>query len=143
MPQSFRSDSDVKTLDLFEELPGYRSLNEQTLGQLFLAFLQYYAYRFNYRTDAISVRAGRSIPKNVTRDYQNEKNTPSQWRYICCEEPFDRTNTARSVNDESAFLYIVNVFQQSHQRLSDGQDLTHIIGRANGIGQRPPADPFD
>lgn len=129
MPNSFLPDSDVKQLDLFEELPCFKSTNEQTLAQLFLGFLEYYSFRFAYRTDAISVRLGTTLEKATAREFRSAKNTPGQWRFICCEEPFDRTNTARSVSDEDAFMRILNVFQQSYFRLKHSQDLTQILAQ--------------
>lgn len=127
MPGHFLPDSDVKSLDLFIELPGFRSENDQTIGELFLGFLEYYSFKFSYRTDAISVRAGCSISKFEARDHRSLKNTQTQWKFICCEEPFDRTNTARSVSDELAFLRIMTVFQQSYFRLKNYNDVTAII----------------
>jgi len=42
----FNPDIDVRTLRLSEKLPAYVSANQQSLGELFRGFLQYYACEF-------------------------------------------------------------------------------------------------
>jgi poly(A) RNA polymerase GLD2 len=37
----------------------------------------------------------------------------SEWKYLLIEEPFDLTNTARSVFDQRVFSQIINVFKKS------------------------------
>ena len=127
MPDSFKPDSDITTLTLFQEIPEFKSKNESTIGQLFLGCLYYYTHRFQYSSEAISVRTGNTIPKSVAREYRSPKNTPSQWKYICVEEPFERTNTARSVYDEEAFLHILDVFCRSYHYLKHTQSLKSIM----------------
>lgn len=127
MPESFQPDSDITTLTLFQEIPEFKSKNKETIGQLFLGCLYYYSHRFQYNSEAISIRTGETIPKYVAREHRAPKNTPSQWKYICVEEPFERTNTARSVYDEQAFLHILNVFCSSYHRLKLTQSLKSIM----------------
>ncbi|RWS10454.1 Poly(A) RNA polymerase gld-2-like protein, partial [Dinothrombium tinctorium] len=105
IPDQFVPDSDITSLNLFVKLPYYKSENTESVGQLFVGFLNYFSFKFSYKEDAVSVRVGGTIPKYIAREFKGSKNTPSQWRYICVEEPFDRTNTARSVYDEEAFNF--------------------------------------
>ncbi|CAH4020770.1 unnamed protein product [Pieris brassicae] len=91
-----------------------RSQNRLTLGELFLQFLKYYA-DFPYDQMAVSVRAGRRIPIAECRYSHLD---PHQWKHICVEEPFDLTNTARSVYDPETFEKIVKAFRDSHRRLA-------------------------
>lgn len=42
-------------------------------------------------------------------------------------EPFDRTNTARSVYDPAAFQKIVDVFRQSAAKISQTKDLSSVM----------------
>jgi len=42
----FNIDIDVRTLRLSEQLPAYTSANQQSLGELFCGFLEYYAREF-------------------------------------------------------------------------------------------------
>ncbi|RVE40983.1 hypothetical protein evm_014366 [Chilo suppressalis] len=66
---------------------------------------------------AVSVRAGARVPIAECRAARAHKNDPHQWKLLCVEEPFDLTNTARSVYDPETFERIVNTFRESHARL--------------------------
>lgn len=127
MPDVFKPNSDIKCLDLLEPLPDFLSRNAQSLGELLLGFLYYFSYIFKFAVDVMSIRLGGTIDKETARNYVNSKNTPTQWRWICIEEPFDRTNTARSVWDEQAFRDILNVFRSSHYRLERSKNLNSIM----------------
>lgn len=127
MPNIFSPSSDIKRLNLLEPLPNFLSLNAQSLGELLLGFLYYFSYMFKFAVDVMSVRLGSTLDKETARNYVNSKNTPTQWRWICIEEPFDRTNTARSVWDEQAFTQILNVFRTSHYRLERTKNLSAIL----------------
>lgn len=134
MPNSFRTDSNVKELNLFEDLPEFRSDNGQSLSELFIGFLDYYGNRFDYGSDVISVRVGRIMKKEVAREYRSPKNTSTQWHFICCEEPFDRTNTARSVSDFESFKRVTKVFQNSYCRLKQTHNLVSILNLEHLFG---------
>ena len=127
MPNVFHPSSDIKRLDLLELLPDFLSTNSQSLGELLLGFLYYFSYIFKFAVDVISIRLGCLLDKETARNYVNSKNTPTQWRWICIEEPFDRTNTARSVWDEQAFSEILNVFRNSHYKLERTKNLYSIL----------------
>lgn len=47
---------------------------------------------------------------------------------IFSAEPFDRTNTARSVYDPMVFEKIIDVFRMSHDKLVQTGDLNSILG---------------
>lgn len=127
MPDVFKPNSDIKRLDLLEPLPEFLSRNAQPLGDLLLGFLYYFSYLFRFAVEVISIRLGCTIDKDTARNYVNSKNTPTQWRWICIEEPFDRTNTARSVWDEQSFSQILNVFRYSHYKLEKSKNLNSIL----------------
>ncbi|KAF9419913.1 hypothetical protein HW555_003746 [Spodoptera exigua] len=74
------------------------TLNRSSLAELFLQLLQYYA-EFPYERMAVS------------------------WKLVCVEEPFDLTNTARSVYDRDSFDKIVSAFRASAARLAAGLRL--------------------
>lgn len=74
---------------------------------------------------AISVRAGARVPVGVCRAARAHKNDPHQWKLLCVEEPFDLTNTARSVYDHDSFDKIVSTFRTSAARLAAGRSLQH------------------
>ncbi|GLV43903.1 GLD2 poly(A) polymerase [Carabus blaptoides fortunei] len=125
-PGKFLPDSDIHSIDMQEQLIPFHSDNNQTLGELLLGFLRYFA-TFNYAVHAISVRLGARIPIDECRLARSHKNDPHQWKHLCIEEPFDLTNTARSVYDPQIFQRIKSVFIASHNRLERTRDLITIF----------------
>lgn len=120
LPGVFSLDDDYRSYKLNDILVSYQSANKQSLGQLFLGFLQYFSYDFDYDNSAISVRLGRAVSKDVCRGCRSEKNTDGQWMYICIEEPFDRTNTACAINDSCIFSRILSILRKSYMLLRNG-----------------------
>ncbi|KAK9408490.1 polyA RNA polymerase GLD2 [Crotalus adamanteus] len=100
-------------------IPPYISKNQSTLGELLLGFLKYYATEFDWNNHMISVREGKAIPRPDGIEWRN--------KFICIEEPFDRTNTARAVHEKQKFEVIIDEFQKSWQRLRDRKDLNCIL----------------
>lgn len=98
-----------------------------SLAELFIGFLEYFGHYFDFDFNAISIRVGSAIPKSIVRDYRSSKNTPTQWKYLSIEEPFDRTNTARSVYDEEVFNHILDVFRRSFYRLKQTHNLFSVL----------------
>lgn len=76
-----------------------------------------------YDKMAVSVRLGARVPVAECRAARAHKNDPHQWKLLCVEEPFDLTNTARSVYDPDTFDKIVATFRASHERLARGLRL--------------------
>ncbi|XP_046966727.1 poly(A) RNA polymerase gld-2 homolog A-like isoform X1 [Vanessa cardui] len=101
-----------------------RPHNRCTLAELFLQMLKYYA-EFPYEQMAVSVRAARRVPvwECRARAALAPHADPSHWKLLCVEEPFDLTNTARSVYDPETFEKIVTTFRESYARLSTGLRL--------------------
>jgi len=58
---------------------------------------------------------------------KNPKNDFHCWKLLCIEEPYDRTNTARSVYDKNIFERIISIFEICWQRLDASQDLGSIF----------------
>jgi poly(A) RNA polymerase GLD2 len=123
-PNKFSKNLDVRLLSLNEKLPVFKSPNKDTLGELFVGFLSYYANEFNFDTDAISVRLGTKLSRGAVK-----QNGPphSQWKCLCIEEPFDLSNTARSVYDEYVFERIYRVIRVSHARLRRTLNVHSIL----------------
>ncbi|XP_045776007.1 poly(A) RNA polymerase gld-2 homolog A-like [Maniola jurtina] len=96
-----------------------RAHNRMPLGALFLQMLKYYA-DFPYEQMAISVRAARRVPvwECRARAAATPGGDPAHWKLLCVEEPFDLTNTARTVYDPLMFEKIVETFRTSHKRLA-------------------------
>ncbi|XP_011494261.1 PREDICTED: poly(A) RNA polymerase gld-2 homolog A-like isoform X2 [Ceratosolen solmsi marchali] len=124
--------SDIHSIDIHEELNipnnALHPRNTQTLGELLIEFFRYYD-SFDYDLYAISVRVAGKIPIETCRYVRSFKNDPHQWKYLCIEEPFDFTNTARSVYDLAIFQMIKEIFKQTHQRLKKSNNLNSIFTR--------------
>uniref|UniRef100_A0A023GNI4 Putative polya rna polymerase gld-2 protein a n=1 Tax=Amblyomma triste TaxID=251400 RepID=A0A023GNI4_AMBTT len=132
-PGRFPSDGDVRLLRLGEELPQWRSSNTQSLGALFVGFLNFYANRFSFSQSCVSVRLGSPLSRVEAVAHRTPGAGRSQWKYICIEEPFDQTNTARSVYDWDAFQQIVRAFHDTLDCLENGRGPKCLL-------LPPPAD---
>lgn len=73
------------------------------------------------------MRTGTCLYVEECRYVRSQKNDPQQWKNLCIEEPFDFTNTARSVYDAEVFEKIKYVFVQSYQKLQQTLDLKSIL----------------
>ncbi|CAH1992040.1 unnamed protein product [Acanthoscelides obtectus] len=129
MPEKFNSEIENHTMDVQEEIAStknFTSDNSMSLGELLTGFLQYYS-TFNYNEYAISVRTGCRLPIDECRFQKAPKNDPHQWKYLCIEEPFDFTNTARSVYDLDVFRHIKNIITKSFDELTRTKMLNNIL----------------
>ncbi|XP_037937842.1 poly(A) RNA polymerase gld-2 homolog B-like isoform X2 [Teleopsis dalmanni] len=119
---------DFGNVDMNEDIGcSFQSENTQTIGELFLGFLDYY-YKFEYGKYAISVRTAGLLPVEVCRQAKSSKNDMHQWKVLCIEEPFDLTNTARSVYDFETFEHIKSIMFNSWRTLSHSLNLNSIFG---------------
>lgn len=134
-PNKFSPTSEIQGIDIQEEPPDFKSDNKMSLGELLIGFLQYYTY-FNYNMFAISVRTGSRLPIDECRYARSLKNDPHQWKFLCIEEPFDLSNTARSVYDALQFKRIRNVFNKSYKILVRERNLTSILCNIEKTNQR-------
>jgi poly(A) RNA polymerase GLD2 len=126
-PDKFSPYIDVEKIKVNEQIPKWDSHNQDSLGELLIGFLEYYARKFDYARAAVSVRLGCHVPIKLCMQTRSYKNDPHQWKYLCVEEPFDLTNTARSVYDKEAFDKIRGVFYASWQRLAYTRDLESVF----------------
>ncbi|XP_025415023.1 poly(A) RNA polymerase gld-2 homolog A-like isoform X2 [Sipha flava] len=124
----FSSDTNIEFVHMHEQLPtnSWRSENQQSLGELLLKFFEYYN-DFNYCQHAVSVRMGTPIPLEHCRLAETIKNDPGQWKFIGIEEPFERTNTARSVHNHNIFTQIKDVINKSYTTLKETMSLNSIF----------------
>lgn len=123
-PEKFNSKTDIKKLRLNDNSILWTSENTQTLGELLMGFLEYYA-DFDFQKNIISIRTGELIPKDCL-PLTDEANNSS---YIKIEEPFDLTNTARSVYEHYSFLEIQSVFKTSARVLNSQKNLEAIMAK--------------
>lgn len=101
------------------QIPPYLSKNTSTLGDLFLGFLKYYATDYNWDALLISVRDAKAMQRPSNIEWKD--------KFICIEEPFDRTNTARAVHEKIKFDKIKEEFQKSYEKLRSNKDLNVIL----------------
>ncbi|XP_063979187.1 poly(A) RNA polymerase gld-2 homolog A-like isoform X2 [Diachasmimorpha longicaudata] len=138
----FNSYSDIHTIDIHEDLSfltkTVAQTNRQPLGELLLEFFKYYS-NFDFNQYAISVRLARKVPIDDCRRARSWKNDPHQWKFLCIEEPFDLTNTARSVYDYAVFSRIKTVFCRTYQRLKESMSLASVfVKQAPDVGLNYP-----
>lgn len=123
--------TDFGYVDMNEVMTPYQSENHQTLGELLINFLHYYSM-FEYSKFAISIRVGGVLPVETCRSSKAAKNDIHQWNELCIEEPFDLTNTARSVYDPDTFDRIRAIFLASYSRLNSTRNLNSIFEDYDG-----------
>ncbi|XP_061875533.1 poly(A) RNA polymerase GLD2 isoform X8 [Colius striatus] len=100
-------------------IPPYQSKNASSLGDLLIGFFEYYATEFDWSHQMISVREAKALPRPDGIEWRN--------KFICVEEPFDGTNTARAVHEKQKFNIIKGEFLKSWQVLQDKKDLNCIL----------------
>uniref|UniRef100_A0A6I8SYH8 polynucleotide adenylyltransferase n=1 Tax=Xenopus tropicalis TaxID=8364 RepID=A0A6I8SYH8_XENTR len=100
-------------------IPKYLSKNETPLGDLLLGFLKYFAIEFDWSKDIISVREAKALPRSDDYEWRN--------KFICVEEPYDRTNTARAVYERQKFDMIRAEFLRAWVALRDNRDLYSLL----------------
>ncbi|XP_064619135.1 poly(A) RNA polymerase gld-2 homolog A-like isoform X2 [Lineus longissimus] len=125
-PDKYSFERDVRTLSLAETLPEFQTKNKETLAELFLGFLEYYACKFDFENDVISIRLGTKVPKRIIAR-QSFQGPAAQWKFLCIEEPFDLSNTSRSVYDQYTFMRILQVFKVSHRRLHSTRNIMSLF----------------
>ncbi|NWZ79837.1 GLD2 polymerase, partial [Poecile atricapillus] len=100
-------------------IPPYISKNGSSLGDLLIGFFKYYATEFDWSHKMISVREAKAIARPDGIEWRN--------KFICVEEPFDGTNTARAVHEKQKFDMIRDEFAQAWRLLQDKKDLNCIL----------------
>ncbi|NXU20462.1 GLD2 polymerase, partial [Pardalotus punctatus] len=100
-------------------IPPYISKNGSSLGDLLIGFFKYYATEFDWNHQMISVREAKAVPRPDGTEWRN--------KFICVEEPFDGTNTARAVHEKQKFDMIRGELAQAWRLLRDKKDLNCIL----------------
>ncbi|XP_065517925.1 poly(A) RNA polymerase GLD2 isoform X4 [Lathamus discolor] len=119
-PESFDSTMELHHIhEAPRTIPPYPSKNGSSLGELLIGFFKYYAAEFDWSNKVISVREGKAIRRPDDSEWRN--------RFICIEEPFDRTNTARAVHEKQKFDLIRSQFLKSWRLLRNKKDLNCIL----------------
>ncbi|XP_037082824.1 poly(A) RNA polymerase GLD2-like [Pollicipes pollicipes] len=124
----FRPGQPIRSIPKDDCVAHVASRNTDSLGQLFLGFLRYYAYEFDFQTQVASVRTASYLHKYQCRAVVAYNNAPGMWKYVCVEEPFDLTNTARAVHKYDAFERILRAFVDSYHALANAGHLAQAFG---------------
>lgn len=96
--------------DQVEDLVGFGSRNQESIGKLVWAFFNYWAYRHDYANDVISVRTGstmRKHSKDWTRRIGNDRHL------ICIEDPFEITHDLGRVVDKRSIKVLREEFERA------------------------------
>ncbi|XP_017546579.2 poly(A) RNA polymerase GLD2 isoform X3 [Pygocentrus nattereri] len=119
-PECFSPVMDIHLVpDGPKNIPSFVSKNQSSLGDLLLGFLKYFATVFRWDKCVISVREAKALPKPNCREWKD--------KFICVEEPFDGSNTARAVHEKMKFDDIKAQFTESWQVLQVRKDLNYIL----------------
>jgi len=116
-PNRYDPEANIRSIRFDSRPIRWKSYNDSSLKELLIGFLDYFSYTFCYSKDAISVRLGQTVAKHEVQRFKSDENSFYHWRYLSIEEPFNRTNTARSVYDQVTFEHILSVFRVSHYTL--------------------------
>lgn len=84
-PDKFRAHDHINSIPITEKMPTFTSNNHDSLGKLFHGFLDYFANKFTYIEETISVRTGGTVPTEHCRNVLNSKNNAHMWKYLCIE----------------------------------------------------------
>ncbi|XP_053660103.1 poly(A) RNA polymerase gld-2 homolog A-like [Anopheles marshallii] len=121
-PEKFGQDN--YNSNLLERIDPHESENKDSLGELLLKFYQYYA-EFDYANYAISVRTGTILPISDCKWNGSEQFGITNYLFI--EEPFNRTNTGKSVHDKYVFQQIKLAFAASWKMLEESESLSILF----------------
>lgn len=129
LPIQFHDSVDIRDLVPSDDHinPLFSSFNTESLGELFLGFFAYYGHIFDFENMAVSVRMGGMISADECRYRRDPKNCPLQWKWIHIEEPFDRTNTARSVTTFDQYVLIKTAFISTYSELTRSFYLASVM----------------
>uniref|UniRef100_A0AAR2LD40 polynucleotide adenylyltransferase n=1 Tax=Pygocentrus nattereri TaxID=42514 RepID=A0AAR2LD40_PYGNA len=122
-PECFSPVMDIHLVpDGPKNIPSFVSKNQSSLGDLLLGFLKYFATVFRWDKCVISVREAKALPKPNCREWKD--------KFICVEEPFDGSNTARAVHEKMKFDDIKAQFTEvcNSRELLRGMFLTFLTG---------------
>ncbi|XP_026721373.1 poly(A) RNA polymerase GLD2 [Athene cunicularia] len=109
-------------------IPPHFSKNGSSLGDLLIGFFKYYATEFDWSHKMISVREAKAVPRPDSIEWRN--------KFICIEEPFDGTNTARAVHERQKFDIIRGEFLQAWHLLRNRKNLNDILPIRAAIQKR-------
>ncbi|XP_052797071.1 poly(A) RNA polymerase gld-2 homolog A-like [Mya arenaria] len=124
-PDLFNFGDDVRNLQMNVKIE-FKSENTDSLGDLFLGFLKYYTHEFDFESDVASVRQGIRLPVHLVKTWTRPAEL-TMWKCLKVEEPFDKSNTARSCYDEATFARVQRVIARSYRTLCVKRDVNALL----------------
>ncbi|WAQ99883.1 GLD2A-like protein [Mya arenaria] len=121
----FNFGDDVRNLQMNVKIE-FKSENTDSLGDLFLGFLKYYTHEFDFESDVASVRQGIRLPVHLVKTWTRPAEL-TMWKCLKVEEPFDKSNTARSCYDEATFARVQRVIARSYRTLCVKRDVNALL----------------
>ena len=100
-------------------IPCNNSENTESAGRLFEGFLRYFGATFRWDEEVMSVRLGGVLMKKDHGEFIG--------KFICIEEPFNLSNTARAVHEMPQFELIKEEFGRASDMLKERRSLHHIL----------------
>ncbi|CAF0752102.1 unnamed protein product [Didymodactylos carnosus] len=127
LSDNFDSNIDIRKLDMNNAYELCKnslllSSNKMNVGELFIGFLKFYAYDFDFVNDIISVRMASKFSK---KDSLNE--TDKFNKYIVIEEPLTSANTAIGITSEQTLHDINKVFVNSYEKICKLKSFTSLL----------------
>ncbi|KAI5924508.1 hypothetical protein F4810DRAFT_127480 [Camillea tinctor] len=93
-----KKDDDIAAFaDDVEKLKGFGNKNKSTIGELLFQFFRFYAHEFDYSTQVLSVRLGKTVTKTDKKWHLALNNQ------LCVEEPFNINRNLGNTADDFAF----------------------------------------
>ena len=117
----------------FETIKENQSDQDISISNLFIGFMNFYAFQFDFENDCISVREGKNIPKKETEI--SKTNTPISINFVrlliffqvfCVEDPMILTeNCCRSVTNHT-LRYLRSEFNRCQDLLKKGKNFEFV-----------------
>ncbi|KAI1634756.1 hypothetical protein F4809DRAFT_643170 [Biscogniauxia mediterranea] len=93
-----KKDGDIAAFaDDVDKLQGFGNKNKSTIGELLFQFFRFYAHEFDYSTQVLSVRLGKTVTKTDKKWHLALNNQ------LCVEEPFNTNRNLGNTADDFAF----------------------------------------
>ncbi|KAM7260916.1 hypothetical protein ACFE04_026391 [Oxalis oulophora] len=107
-------DTEYAFYDRVERLCNYGSRNKETIAELVWGFFNFWAYRFDYTKDVISVRTGHIISK---QDKDWSRRIGNDRHLICIEDPFEISHDLGRVVDKFSIKVLREEFERAAEVL--------------------------
>ncbi|KAI1506035.1 hypothetical protein F5X99DRAFT_178011 [Biscogniauxia marginata] len=110
-----KKDGDIAAFaDDVDKLRGFGNKNKSTLGELLFQFFRFYAHEFDYSTQVLSVRLGKTVTKTDKKWHLALNNQ------LCVEEPFNTNRNLGNTADDTAFRGLHMELRRAFEHIAQG-----------------------